>query len=150
MCPHASDAHCLSTAVKLPGMILSTIFFLLFACGESAAPPEAAGPTIEVETVAPAVKSGGDIESVLATNRLTIETCYRNALRENATVRGRIEFEWLLADGQVTSTQVVSTNFPEDYDIGPLAQCILESSKNWRFPQGDGAVRYPITFSPSA
>ena len=121
---------------------------LVVACGESEPPPEAVEPAVEVQSVPAAPVRDVGISDVLTTNRLTIETCYRNALREKPEVRGRIEFEWLIESNKVTASQVVSTNFPEDYDIMPLSNCILEGSKNWRFPDGDGAVRYPITFEP--
>ncbi|TNE86733.1 MAG: hypothetical protein EP330_20735 [Deltaproteobacteria bacterium] len=126
-------------------MSTTSLLLFLFACGGDDAPPPPVAISVETE----AVEAGpADIDSVLEENKGLIETCFQNELRENPKLTGRIEFEWVIDNHRVQQTQVVSSTFPEDFDIEPLATCVMEGSKSWHFPAGTGSVRYPITFTP--
>ena len=87
------------------------------------------------------------IEQVLEENSDFIAQCYRNELRQRPTLAGRLVLEWVVEGGSATGGQVVSEEFGEA-NVEALALCILESSRTWTFPAGDGAVRYPLTFTP--
>ena len=88
------------------------------------------------------------IEQVLAENNDFISQCYRNELRERPTLAGRLVLEWVVEGRSAVGGQVVSQEFGEEEDVEALALCILESSRTWTFPEGSGAVRYPLTFTP--
>ncbi|MCO4743551.1 MAG: AgmX/PglI C-terminal domain-containing protein [Proteobacteria bacterium] len=125
---------------------MKTLFLIVFlaGCGSESAPPA----PIAIATDAVVADEPISMDDVLAENRGVIEQCFRNELRENPKLAGRVEFEWLLQNHRAVQAQVVSSTFPEDIDVSALTTCVMEGSKLWHFPAGDGSIRYPITFTP--
>lgn len=128
----------------MPPMKTLPLFLIVVGCGSGDAPPA----PIAIAVEAAPTDNPVSLDDVLAENRAVIEQCFRNELRDNPKVTGRIEFEWQLENHQAIRGQVVSTTFPEDFDIAALSTCVIEGAKTWHFPAGEGSVRYPITFTP--
>lgn len=113
----------------------------------------AAGPKIEVTGN---VTTGtadldfveGDADAVRKVVRKytgQIKYCYERRLKENPSLEGRVEVQWTISDGRVTSASLF-TNTTGDDELG---SCIVSKIKKWRFPadQVEGEVIYPFVLT---
>lgn len=74
------------------------------------------------------------------------KACYEQALKGEPTLAGRVDVEWKLREGGVTSV-IVYNNTTDDDD---LAACMIGKISRWTgFPaELDGEVRWPFVFEP--
>ncbi len=114
----------------------------------------ATGPKTEVKG---SVKTGsadldfveGDTDAVVKVVRKytgQIKYCYERRLKENPGVAGRVEVQWTITDGRVTSASLFANTTGDD----ELGSCIISKIKKWRFPsdQVEGEVIYPFVLTP--
>jgi hypothetical protein len=72
-----------------------------------------------------------------------LKYCYENRLKANPDLAGRVEIEWNVTAGKVTSASVF-TNTTGDSE---LASCITGKIKHWVFPaEFTGDVTWPFIF----
>ncbi|MBT8373119.1 MAG: AgmX/PglI C-terminal domain-containing protein, partial [Deltaproteobacteria bacterium] len=75
-----------------------------------------------------------------------ITYCYETALISNASIKGKITFEWkILMSGAVGEIRIKSSTIKSDEIYG----CIKSAIKSWRFPKPVGnevVVSYPFIF----
>lgn len=85
----------------------------------------------------------GSVKSVVKKNTAQLKYCYETALKANSDLAGRVEIEWNVAGGRVTSTSV----FANTTGDSALASCIESKIKKWVFPpEVDGEVQWPFVF----
>lgn len=69
--------------------------------------------------------------------------CYETRLKGNPDLGGRVEVEWNVTGGRVTSAYVFA-NTTGDQELG---ECIVNKIERWRFPNGvEGQILYPFIF----
>lgn len=90
----------------------------------------------------------GDVGSVKKTvqkNFGQLTYCYEQRLNKVPGLAGRVEIEWYVKGGRVTTAQVFA-NTTGDSELG---DCIVGKIKRWSFP-GDveGEILYPFIFKP--
>jgi hypothetical protein len=92
----------------------------------------------------------GDAGSVKATDKKNmpqLKYCYETALKANSELAGRVEIEWNVTGGRVTSTSV----FANTTGDSAFASCIEGKVKKWMFPpEVAGEVQWPFVFKSSA
>ncbi len=111
------------------------------------------GPKTEVKGT---VKTGsadldfveGDADAVRKVVRKytgQIKYCYERRLKENPSLEGRVEVQWNISDGRVTSASLFANTTGDD----ELGSCIISKIKKWRFPadQVEGEVIYPFVLT---
>lgn len=95
-----------------------------------------------------AILDEGDVGSVKKTvqrNFGQLTYCYEQRLRQNPSLAGRVEIEWYVNGGRVTSAEVFA-NTTGDSELG---QCIVKKIKRWSFPsEVQGEILYPFIFKP--
>jgi hypothetical protein len=74
-----------------------------------------------------------------------IKYCYERRLKENPSLEGRVEVQWTITDGRVTSASLFANTTGDD----ELGACIISKIKKWRFPadQVEGEVIYPFVLT---
>jgi hypothetical protein len=72
-----------------------------------------------------------------------LKYCYESRLKANPDLGGRVEIEWNIAGGRVTSASV----FANTTGDSELADCIVGKIKRWTFPtEIEGEVLWPFIF----
>jgi hypothetical protein len=88
----------------------------------------------------------GDAQGVAKTVRKyspQLKYCYETRLRANPNLSGRVEIEWAMVGGRVTSTSVFANTTGDN----ELADCIAKKIKNWTFDAtAGGDVQWPFVF----
>ncbi len=74
-----------------------------------------------------------------------IKYCYERRLKENPSLAGRVEVQWNISDGRVTSASLFANTTGDD----ELGRCIIAKIKKWRFPadQVEGEVIFPFVLT---
>lgn len=111
----------------------------------------AAAPAIQVD-VGVGEGSSDDMEPTdQATVKKTVQRysgqlkyCYESRLKANPDLAGRVEIEWTITAGRVTSAEV----FANTTGDSELASCIVGKVKRWTFPTElpGGEVLWPFIF----
>jgi hypothetical protein len=108
------------------------------------------GPTATIREPTEGIPTGSpDAARVAASVRRyypQVKTCYERALKENPTLSGRIEVDWVVDRGRATEIFVVD-NTTRDSE---LEACITHSMQYWQF-DGDieeFALSYPFVLAP--
>lgn len=105
---------------------------LLVACSGAAPGSEAADAEVA--------------KRVVLQNYPSIQTCYRQRLKVDPTVEGKVELTWTIHGGSATETSVV-TDTVGDHE---LVTCMREAVETWSFPATiQGEVSWPFRFQPS-
>jgi hypothetical protein len=83
------------------------------------------------------------VKKVVTKNSGQLKYCYESRLKANPDLNGRVEIEWNIAGGRVTSAQV----FANTTGDSELADCITQKIKRWTFDsQIEGEVLWPFIF----
>lgn len=89
----------------------------------------------------------GSVKSVVKKNTLQLKYCYETALKANSELAGRVEIEWNVSGGRVTSTSV----FANTTGDSQFASCIEGKIKKWVFPaEVEGEVQWPFVFKAAS
>jgi len=85
----------------------------------------------------------GKLKQVVQRNAGQLKYCYDEHIKTNPNLAGRVEIEWAISGGRVTSADVFA-NTTGDNDF---AQCIVSKIQRWSFPpEIQGQVQYPFVF----
>ncbi len=113
----------------------------------------AKGPEVKVtgsvEFGAPASTADGTdataVRSVVQENQGQLQFCYEQQLKVDPKLGGRVEVEWVVRGGRVTSAMV----FANTTGNKEFAECMVTRIRRWRFPEGvEGEILYPFIFTP--
>jgi hypothetical protein len=83
------------------------------------------------------------VESVVRSKAGQLNYCYELQLKGDPSLGGRIQLEWNISGGRVTTASVVSNTTGNQ----ALADCIIKKIRRWRFSkEADGIVSWPFVF----
>jgi Ca-activated chloride channel family protein len=86
--------------------------------------------------------SSNDIMQVIISHKLELAQCAEQQRKEMPGATGKLVVTWTIGlDGRVTSVTLVSREFANT----PMATCVMERIKRWRFPAHTQAP-LPVTF----
>jgi outer membrane biosynthesis protein TonB len=84
---------------------------------------------------------------IVNANAHEIEQCYNASLRREASLRGRLEIEWIVGRiGTVSKTRVLF----DDIGSPALQKCVRDAIRRWVFPPPSGGaalVSFPFQFT---
>ncbi len=108
------------------------------------------GPKVSVAVDVGEGEADGMEQSEAAKVKTTVQRyagqlkyCYETRLKSNPDLGGRVEIEWVIAGGRVSS----ASTFANTTGDSELASCIEGKIKRWSFPPGtDGEVVWPFIF----
>lgn len=106
-----------------------------------------------IKAEAPEVDGSLDSESIAKVVRArlrSIQDCYEAALKRDASLSGKIEVEFTIAESGNVDEARVSSNKMGSAEVG---DCIVSRVRRWKFPQPKGGsvtVNYPFIFTPSS
>jgi len=93
------------------------------------------------------VGDAGAVRSVVKEKEPDLLSCYEQSLKTDPALAGRVEVEWFVRAGRVTSAGV----FANTTRNAEFAECIVTKIKRWRFPEEvDGEIIYPFVFRPKS
>jgi hypothetical protein len=112
----------------------------------------AAGPAVQVQGSVDLgsanyadVEGADSVKQVVQANYGRLKYCYETRLKANPTLSGRVEIEWNVARGRVTSANVFA-NTTQDAEF---AQCLVNKVRQWKFPDDvQGDMVFPFIFTP--
>jgi len=111
-----------------------------------AAPPEAVEPLPAVQDLGAAADNTEAVKRVVQANFKELTACYEEALGRDPEVGGRIETEWQVAAGSVTSASILSNDTGDDV----LGECLSAKIAAWTVAEElEGRVVYPLVFKPA-
>lgn len=147
----------------LPRMHRASSVLLLLAACRAAAPPPTASPTLAPnegasETRTPpadeptGILDKNQIRQVVRDHIGAVRACYNRGLASDPTLQGRVVLLFAIGpEGTVTAADVESSTLPPAAE--PVARCIAEASRQWRFPAPTGGgtltVSYPFVLESS-
>jgi len=83
------------------------------------------------------------VKSVVEEHFGQLTYCYEQQLKLDPNLGGRVEVEWHVRSGRVTSANV----FANTTGSSELGQCIVSKIRRWRFPESvEGEILYPFIF----
>jgi hypothetical protein len=83
------------------------------------------------------------VKSVVEEHFGQLTYCYEQQLKVDPSLGGRVEVEWNVRSGRVTSANV----FANTTGNSELGQCIVAKIRRWRFPDTvEGEILYPFIF----
>jgi len=89
----------------------------------------------------------GSVKHVVQRNFGQLTYCYEQVLRSAPNVSGRVEIEWYVTKGRVTSAEV----FANTTGSAELGKCIKGKIERWSFPlEVQGEIVYPFIFRPKS
>jgi len=109
------------------------------------------GPDVKVQGTVdvgePAdLANGGDaasVKTVVKQNSGQLQYCYEQQLKVDPNLGGRVEIEWNVRSGRVTSASV----FANTTGNKEFADCIIMKVRRWHFPDSvEGDILYPFIF----
>lgn len=87
----------------------------------------------------------GAVKKTVQKNFAQLTYCYEQRLNKVPGLQGRVEIEWYVKGGRVTSANVFA-NTTGDAELGT---CIVGKVKRWSFPaEIEGEILYPFIFKP--
>ena len=87
----------------------------------------------------------GAVRGVVKEKEPDLLACYEQHLKTDPTLGGRVEVEWVVRSGRVTSSNV----FANTTGNSEFGACIVAKISRWRFPEGvEGEIIYPFVFRP--
>ena len=90
------------------------------------------------------VGDAGAVKKVVQRNFGQLKYCYETELRSNPNLSGRVEVEWTVAGGRVTSVGVLANTTGNK----ALGDCIASKLKRWRgWGEFEGDVSWPFIFT---
>jgi hypothetical protein len=88
----------------------------------------------------------GKVKGIVNGNIGQIQACYEAQLKADPTLKGRVEVQWNIVNGRVTSAKV----FANSTGNAALANCIVDRVRRWTFPKEiEMDVLYPFVLSSS-
>jgi len=89
------------------------------------------------------------IQKIVRAGYKELEYCYKNGLRKNADLGGRVTMRFFIeVDGSVSEVQPTCTTLPDPITV----KCMADRFAKYQFPKPEGgvvSVTYPIMFTPT-
>lgn len=113
------------------------------------------GPAVKVGKVSAEEGDAGDLDTpdaekvkgVVKRNTGQLKYCYEQELKADPNLAGRVEIEWVVTGGRVTSANVL-VNTTGNSQLGT---CIVGKIKRWTFPaEIEGEISWPFVFQPAS
>ncbi len=87
------------------------------------------------------------VRMAVAKNHDTIKACYARRLGEQADVAGRMQFDFQVEAGVVTTATVATIEAEDALVDEALGNCVVEAIKDWKIDESvTGSVSWPFTF----